>query len=425
MAEVVLPQRQVIEPPMGEGFDAGQLMHLKASESPSEGYSSAEKLGFRSVSFRSAGTLLGQKDKEVIAGLLANDPRLEKFKPLLETVPSMEDPKARAQAVKLKMDALLASNPAFESLSPNAKIFYREFIKFYRSYLTPFPDPTETDEAPTLFTALTGEGGEATVKWDIIGVLDKEGNILGATSGQLNNHGLAWNQHTWRLQDPELRGSRIGTLASQAFEERAKLLGSTNVYIEVDNPLLLSDEIVAHNLNPEGAADRRKYWVEEGHSMDPYDRFKFWSKQGFKIIVGQQQNISGGFELVAANNSQIALAGNDEGCTSLVPMLKPLVNQTEVARLDNRSEVLRLMSTKEIMVGISPKDIAGTIFRDDFNGMYTNMQATLSDDYHQQREYQTAIADNNLLRNTLLLLDPTIPQSIDAIRQRSVNEKTR
>jgi hypothetical protein len=189
--------------------------------------------------------------------------------------------------------------------------------------------------------------------------------------------------------------------------------------------MCLSKESVAHDLTSENAQARSRYWRDKEQVMDPYDRLDFWGKQGYKVVVGQRLNAGGKADLVAANNSQITLEGNDEGCTSIIAMIKSLKTQTASAGLEDRTMVLGMIASQQIRARVAPGDVAGTMDRGVYMRIYANMQATLSPVFDQQKEYIDAVADNKKLDKTLLLMHPTNAKTIQALRQRSINEENR
>jgi hypothetical protein len=268
------------------------------------------KIGFDVVSLRERVSALPVGDSDKLSSIVANDPSLETMRSkLLQDNPTLKD-----------LSPELAEKIAQEiskELSPEAKPIVVTLVDFYCGYLRPFPDITETEPLQSLMGYL-----KDLPTWDVLMAQDKTtGKVIGACSGQIvdvacssGDFKIAWNEHTW--VDKDARQSRIGSTLASEFTERAKLEGAVGVVIETDNPYLITKD--ERGFNHENQSERSKFWTDElGQSMDPFNRFQFWGKQGFGVVVGADGKTPAPYEQISMD------LGNVDSCKTINLAFQP------------------------------------------------------------------------------------------------------
>jgi hypothetical protein len=256
------------------------------------------KIGFDIVSLRERIGTMSAADADTLASILTDDPSLETMRSkVLNDNPSVKD-----------LSPELAEKIALEiskDLSPASKPVIATLVDFYCGYLRPFPDVTETEPLQSLMGYL-----KDLPTWDVLMAQDKAtGKVIGACSGQIvdvpcdgGNFKIAWNEHTW--VDKDARKSAIGSTLASSFTKRAQQEGAIGVVIETDNPYLITKD--DRGFNHQNRDERGRFWTEElGQSMDPFNRFQFWGKQGFGVVVGEDGKTPAPYEQISMDLGKI------------------------------------------------------------------------------------------------------------------------
>lgn len=255
-------------------------------------------IGFDVVSLRERVSALPVGDADKLSTILANDPSLETMRSTL----SRENPTLKDLSPEL---AEKIAQEISKELSPEAKPIVATLVDFYCGYLRPFPDITETEPLQSLMGYL-----KDLPTWDVLMAQDKTtGKVIGACSGQIvdvpcasGDFKIAWNEHTW--VDKDARQARIGSTLASKFTAYAKLEGAIGVVIETDNPYLITND--ERGFNHKNQSERSKFWTDElGQSMDPFNRFQFWGKQGFGVVVGADGKTPAPYEQISMDLGKV------------------------------------------------------------------------------------------------------------------------
>lgn len=256
------------------------------------------KIGFDIVSLRERVGTMPAIDTERLASILDSDPSLETIRSnLVEQHPGIKDLSPElAEKIAQEMS---------KDLSPVSKPVVATLVDFYCGYLRPFPDVTETEPLQSLMGYI-----KDLPTWDVLMAQDKTtGRVIGACSGQIvdvpcarGEFKIAWNEHTW--VDKDARQSKIGSTLASSFTARATREGAIGVVIETDNPYLITKD--ERGFNHGDKTERAKFWTEElGQSMDPFNRFQFWGKQGFGVVVGEDGKTPAPYEQISMDLGKI------------------------------------------------------------------------------------------------------------------------
>jgi GNAT superfamily N-acetyltransferase len=235
------------------------------------------KIDVELVSLRETMSRMPARDLDKLCKILDSDPALERMRHSLMKRTGLED---ISPALAKEVAEEIASH-----LSPISRPAVAILVDFYFGYLRPFPDITETEPLQSLVGYLKN-----LPEWDVV-LARKDGRTIAACSGQvvdvpcaLGNFRIGWNEHTWVDKDERTKG--LGAAVAAVFSARAARDGAIGVVIETDNPYLMTTDEAG--FNHEDPAARKSFWVDDqGQSMDPFQRFQFWGKQGFSAIVGQ------------------------------------------------------------------------------------------------------------------------------------------
>lgn len=259
----------------------------------------ADKLtiGFNIVSLRERVGTMAEVDLDKLTSFLDTDPSLEKIRSeLVKKNPAIKD-----------LSPALAEKIAEEiskGMTASSKPIVATLVDFYCGYLRPFPDVTETEPLQSLVGYLKN-----LPTWDVLMAQDKNTEkVIGACSGQIvdvlyatDNFKIAWNEHTW--VDKDARQSKIGSTLANSFTQHATREGAIGVVIETDNPYLITKDERGFQRDKE---ERAKFWTDElGQSMDPFNRFQFWGKQGFGVVVGQDGKTPAPYEQISMDLGKI------------------------------------------------------------------------------------------------------------------------
>lgn len=272
------------------------------------------KIGFNIVSLRERVGTMAEVDLNKLTSFLDTDPSLEKIRSELVNNNSAIKDLSPALAEKI-------AEEISKGMTASSKPIVATLVDFYCGYLRPFPDVTETEPLQSLMGYLKNLS-----TWDVFMAQDRNtGKVIGACSGQIvgvncatGNFKIAWNEHTW--VDKDARQSQIGSTLAKSFTQHATQQGAIGVVIETDNPYLITKD--ERGFNHKDKEKRAKFWTDElGQSMDPFNRFQFWGKQGFGVVVGQDGKTPAPYEQISMDLGKI------DSCKTINLAFQPILHE--------------------------------------------------------------------------------------------------
>jgi GNAT superfamily N-acetyltransferase len=267
----------------------------------------------------------------------------------------------------------------------------KTIIAAYGSYLAPFAKNVEETEP---FTNLLEYLTSPKHNWDMVITLDKNNYINGGSNGRQLTVDVkgqpvraAWIEHTWT--HPDIRNKGLGTKLYQTFEKSCE----TNpqcVFIEIDNPRALTKDEAFHT--NKDLKERERLWVdEEGQSMDPYNRIKFWGKQGFRVIAMKQAD------------GKIAAAPYVQICMDPTNMEEGGFSETMFAGLKVKDKAL--LTSMDGDPSVSPEL---------YKKLYAAIQGTIDENLHLYPEWARTQAAVDKV-TSIVLLDPRTDDGLRAV----------